>query len=198
MKEKGTMYDTAQMRNCFLCVFPADRIPARLPPNFCLIANTDPAHKSRQHWVVLCRRGKVRYFFDSYGKKPSTYSRLWKKFDNWTFSKYDLQQMTSDICGDYCIYFCKAFCRMTDANVRPARIFANFDTQGTPEGQRDNDEFVWEVVHTEFPRTLNSTRHIMDRPLPPELMEVVLLQQLDEQLLNCVQKCLARKTAPPP
>lgn len=68
----------------------------------------------------------------------------------------DLQLFTGDVCGDYCLYFCKCFTRMNRS--APELVFKHF----SDDDKRSNDELVWEVVHEEFPRILNSIKHVTE------------------------------------
>ena len=159
------MHDTDQLRTCclsdedirdtFLDVFAADKIPPTLPEEFFLIANTDASHLPGTHWIVLAKKKNNRaYFFDSYGLSPMHYNaNEWARFGEYRRSQRNLQQFTSDVCGDYCLYFCKCFSRLR--RNTPEIIFRHFDEHDT----RANDETVFEVVHSEYPRTLNSTPH---------------------------------------
>ena len=159
------MHDTDQLRTCcltdediqntFLDVYAADRIPATLPDEFCLIANTDASYLPGTHWIVLAKKKNNRpYFFDSYGLSPLHYNVVeWARFGEYNRSQRNLQQFTSDVCGDYCLYFCKCFSRLRRNS--PEIIFRYLNEQDT----RSNDETVFEVVHKEYPKILGSTRH---------------------------------------
>ena len=158
------MHDTEQLKKCcsgdediqktFLNVFAADQIPKTLPEEFCFIANTDPAHLPGTHWIAVGKKkNHVPYFFDSYGLSPTSYQAGWARFDAWSRSHKNLQQLTSDVCGDYCLYFCKCFTRLR-RNV-PELILKYF----SEDDSRSNDETVCEVIHKEYPRFLNSIKH---------------------------------------
>lgn len=49
-----------------------------------VIANTDPSGFPGTHWVLFFARDSSHpaIFFDSYGKKPSTYYKGWEQFDS--------------------------------------------------------------------------------------------------------------------
>ena len=57
----------------FLGVFPSERLPKQVrkyPAS--LIANTDPASKPEQHWIVMYFPEKTKNeFLDSYGLPPA-------------------------------------------------------------------------------------------------------------------------------
>ena len=91
----------------FLGVFPAIQVPIFFPiKDWCLIANTDPSGKGGQHWIAFGSRWGEKFYFDSSGKKPSTYQPFRSRFDKWNRDDRDLQQTTSDVCGDWCLYWC--------------------------------------------------------------------------------------------
>lgn len=89
----------------FLGVFPKDLLPSFQNIKFpaCLVSNTDPSSKPGTHWVAIYLESPtIIEFFDSYGLHPSVYG--------FTFSvvKYNhsqLQSLTSNLCGQYCIYY---------------------------------------------------------------------------------------------
>lgn len=71
-----------------------------------VIANTDPSGFPGTHWVLFFARDSSHpaIFFDSYGKKPSTYYKGWEQFDSRRRNKQELQQEHTSVCGDYCLY----------------------------------------------------------------------------------------------
>lgn len=162
------MHDTQQLMECgladdnvsplFLGVFPADHIPKFFPhKDWCLIANTDPADKKGQHWVAFGSRWGHLFFFDSYGKKPSNYQLYWSRFDSWNRSKQDVQQLVSDVCGDWCLYWCIAFSRATSENR-----LSNFMEKFSNQDKELNNRHVFRIIHSRFPRILNSTKHFIN------------------------------------
>lgn len=92
----------------FKGVFASNRLPRRIPKNVTLayIANTDPAHKPGQHWVAIFYTKTCVYYFDSYGRGPTTpnfkrmmYFRKYRK----VFGRRI--QGDGKECGYYCLYF---------------------------------------------------------------------------------------------
>lgn len=136
----------------FIGVFAADEVPRKRPQNSCFIMNTDVASLPGTHWVAVYENGAQREFFDSYGQKPSYYNpKLWKKFDCYDRNKDDLQQQTSDVCGDWCIFFLKERSDNTS--------FKAFLNKFRPGDQEYNDTQVYEIIHREFPLTLMEESH---------------------------------------
>ena len=189
------MHDTHQLIKCgladedisplFLGVFPADRIPLFFPVcDWCLIANTDPADKRGQHWTVLGFWRNENFFFDSYGHEPVSYQPYWSRFNNWSKWDKNLQQLTSDVCGDWCLYWCTGFARVPSKD-RLLRFMHKFsDDAGI------NDRHVVRVMHSRFPRILNSTKHINS-------LDVILRNRLKSimypQCLLTNQICVSRR-----
>ena len=159
------MHNTNQLMKCglsdedisllFLGVFHADQVPIFFPiKDWCLIANTDLSGKGGQHWIAFGSRWGEKFYFDSYGKKPSTYQPFWSHFDKWNRDDRDLQQTTSDICGDWCLYWCIGLARVSSKNKLP-RLMSKFSEHDCEV----NDKHVLSMIHSRFPRILNSTKH---------------------------------------
>ena len=96
----------------FRGVFAADRLPRTVPqyPSS-YIVNTDPASKPGTHWVAFYFPNKDQgEFFDSYGQTPEFYHRAFENFLNhnsyrWTYNRIALQSLTSNACGQYCLWY---------------------------------------------------------------------------------------------
>lgn len=89
----------------FLGVFPIDLIPSFNNIKFpaCLVANTDPSTKPGTHWVAIYLESPNKIeFFDSYGLHPSVYGF---SFSVVKYNQSQLQSFTSNVCGQYCIYY---------------------------------------------------------------------------------------------
>lgn len=118
-----------------------------------VIANTDPSGFPGTHWVLFFARDSSHpaIFFDSYGKKPSTYYKGWEQFDSRRRNKQELQQEHTSVCGDYCLYVA----RQTSAGYSLQSILEkNFN----PQDKDNNDELVYFLVHSRF-KFLNKTKH---------------------------------------
>lgn len=77
--------------------------------------------------------------------------------DSWTRSKQDVQQLVSDVCGDWCLYWCIAFSRATSENR-----LSNFMEKFSDQDKELNDRHVFRIIHSRFPRILNSTKHFIN------------------------------------
>ena len=102
------------IRRYFLDVYGADQVPCQVPYPRCAIANTDPIDRPGQHWVALFwsspNRGEC---FDSYAMMPTMYDPRWRCFDTFQQNPRVLQQWSTDVCGDYVLYYLYHRCRGT-------------------------------------------------------------------------------------
>ena len=93
----------------FLGVYPANMIPASdsiLQFPSCFIANIDPAFLPGTHWVAFYyETAKNLDFFDSSGHSPSYYSFAIHSNTQINFNPFVIQSLTSDVCGEYCLFF---------------------------------------------------------------------------------------------
>ena len=94
----------------FLGVFPQDHtqflvahtLEAHTFP-ICFVSNTHPSTRVGEHWVAFYYSNEnSAEFFDSYGLHPSLYEF---HFTPRTWNTHSLQQLNSNVCGHYCIYF---------------------------------------------------------------------------------------------
>lgn len=150
------MHDTETLRKAarsdpriarhFWDVYGADQVPKKEMKALggCCIVNTDPIDEPGQHWVALFYpppNGGGCEFFDSYAEKPSDYRpRLWRSWNSCpTQMPYPVQQMMSDVCGDYCLYYLHRRCK--SSSLRDiAHAFS-------PSNLLNNDFRVQERVH---------------------------------------------------
>ena len=161
------MHDTVQLKKCcegdefisrtFLDVFAADTIPQHLPVPCCFICNTDPIDLPGTHWVAVMRRENGQdLFIDSYGMRPTDYRpMLWRRFANFEHSTYDLQQVISTVCGDWCLYFLRVLNRNTELSL--AEVVRQFDVND----DAGNDAIIMNAIHGLYPRILNVEGHPM-------------------------------------
>jgi hypothetical protein len=88
-------------------VYAADKIPYKILKPAAFIVNTDYSHQPGLHWVAffIPMKGKTEYF-DSYGIEPFVDTHV--KFlanHKWTFNNIEMQSLTSNVCGHYCLMF---------------------------------------------------------------------------------------------
>ena len=99
----------------FLGAFPYNEIPQKPKSDrFSLVINTESSKESGDHWLVLLYKKPYFYFMDSYGRTlhdqtfPGQFTKTIKNYignARYKFNKNWLQQLTSNACGDYCVYF---------------------------------------------------------------------------------------------
>ena len=99
----------------FLGTFPYDEIPQKPKSDtFSLVINTESSKEPGDHWLVLLYKKPYFYFLDSYGRSlhdgtfSSEFTKAIKVYIGRTRYKSNkkwLQQLTSNACGDYCVYF---------------------------------------------------------------------------------------------
>ena len=98
----------------FLGTFPFDQVPITHRKKFSLVINTSSSHEPGDHWLALVYKDNIFYFLDSYGRNFTdlTFSEEFrlaiKKYTGKKKCKYNkklLQQLTSNTCAGYAIYF---------------------------------------------------------------------------------------------
>ena len=94
----------------FLGVFARDKIPSVSYVNSlapcAYVANTDASTMPGSHWVAFYHPApSYLYFFDSYGTSPSVYDFPVPEHYHVKHNPYLIQSLTSEACGQYCIYF---------------------------------------------------------------------------------------------
>lgn len=132
-------------KTVFTDVLPSDRLPHEIrkrPRGFVL--NVDPSNKPGSHWIAiyLTADGKGE-FWDSYGAKPGFYSQNFSQFLNkqcstFTWNKRVLQAPSSNVCGQYALFFALHRCRHI-----PMSTIANMFT----DSKQWNDTLVRDFIH---------------------------------------------------
>ena len=93
----------------FLDVFAADELPYQIPFGSLAIVNCCDRGNFGQHWIAICQETNNRLeMFDSYGLSPSAYN-LDSKLPTSNIVVYNtkqLQSIHSDVCEQYCLYYC--------------------------------------------------------------------------------------------
>lgn len=100
-------------------VFPSDKIPTIRKFPCALVLNTDKHDEKGTHWLAVYIQDKRTIeFFDSFGLPPEVYgediTRFIKRYYRIQCNKIPVQSVTSNVCGQYCIYFivkrCQGLC----------------------------------------------------------------------------------------
>lgn len=98
----------------FLGAFAYDLLPGKPINDFSVVINTSISTLPGDHWLLLLRKKEKLYFIDSYGRNlnDSTFDvgfvKVMKDYlgnEKIYYNKRWLQQLTSNTCGAYCIYF---------------------------------------------------------------------------------------------
>ena len=135
-------------------VYPSDKVPIINIFPSCLIANTDPHDLPGTHWVAMYFVSPYESeFFDSYGYPPETYDMdRYLLQDNTYYNDKPLQGLTSDTCGDYCLFYLFHRARNVNLNTIQAK-FRRHDSQW-------NDAQVATFVHM-YVRAISNVRKKM-------------------------------------
>lgn len=98
----------------FIGAFAYDQLPPNSTNDFSLVLNTDPSHLPGEHWLAIVKNQTLIYFIDSYGRHytdssfETPFIKTVEKLigqNKVVYNKMWLQQLTSNVCGDYCVYF---------------------------------------------------------------------------------------------
>jgi hypothetical protein len=102
----------------FLGVFPCDRLPYEIKTRpGCLIANTQPASQSGEHWVgIYFTADENVEYFCSFGLKPENrilhrYLQTHCKNGRMLCNKRHIQSSSSTTCGQHCVFYLHFRCR---------------------------------------------------------------------------------------
>lgn len=89
-------------------VYASDRLPRAVSTPAAIVVNTDPHTRGGTHWLAIFidEKGELD-FFDSYGRPPvklfTSFIRRNSKVAR--FTTYSIQDISSDVCGQYCLVF---------------------------------------------------------------------------------------------
>ena len=117
------------LKKFFLGSFPANITPKITSLPCCWIWNTDEQDKSGKHWVAVWLTKKNMFFFDSFAKPISFYSReYWKKLAlkrkvQFTYvQSHSVQSKITYTCGSWCLlylyYQCKNKIEKTNYKIK--------------------------------------------------------------------------------
>ena len=130
----------------FLGAHAYDAIPSRPRHNHSMVVNTSSSQEPGDHWLAIACKNNTIYFMDSYGRSMSDFTfskefrRTVKEYVGRTKVIHNnkwLQSLSSNVCGDYCVYFLEELFRSGfDAMLS---VFTDI-----PE---DNDNFIVDYVN---------------------------------------------------
>src|SRR5271167_4346147 len=87
----------------FRGIFMNDELPKKIKTNESGIVNLQDSDENGSHWICYFKKGKLKYYFDSYGLDPSNEVLNYLK-QPIISSTYQIQKMGSAMCGQYCLY----------------------------------------------------------------------------------------------
>jgi len=130
----------------FLGAHAYDAIPPRPTHDHCLVVNTSPSQEAGDHWLAIAYKDGKMYFLDSYGRSIADFSfsddfrqtiREYVGSTKVIHNNRWLQSLTSNVCGDYCIYFLEELFRSGFRGMMS--VFT--------DDLKDNDNFVVDYVN---------------------------------------------------
>ena len=95
----------------YIGTFPASIFPESGRDSYSFISNTQEHNKKGDHWVGWFIRDRTVTFMDTFGRAPDDetfpdyFSDFIDKFDNVEFSRVQIQSISSQLCGYFCIQF---------------------------------------------------------------------------------------------
>ena len=130
----------------FLGAFPYDELPEKPKSDtFSVVINSESSKEPGEHWLVLLYKKPSFYFLDSYGRSlhnqtfSSHFTKTIKSYignARYKFNRKMLQQLTSNACADYCVYFINEMSKRSFV-----KVFSVFG-----KNLAKNDEFVEKYV----------------------------------------------------
>lgn len=89
-------------------VFASNKLPKYISRSCIVVVNTDPDYLPGTHWTALyITEGRIGYFFDSFGRYPQKeiLHFLLKNTKLWFYNTKVIQDVSSSVCGKYCLLF---------------------------------------------------------------------------------------------
>ena len=90
----------------FRGVFMRDNLPNTPNRNECGILNFDDSTGDGTHWVAWFKKGRNKYYFDSFGVQPPLELREYLKSPIY-YSTEQIQKSNQVICGHLCLFMLK-------------------------------------------------------------------------------------------
>ena len=87
----------------FRGVFMSDELPEKPLSNECGIVNLKSSKFNGSHWTCWWKEGNNKYYFDSYGIRPS--NEIVKYLHSpINYSSFQIQQFSESNCGEWCLF----------------------------------------------------------------------------------------------
>ena len=98
----------------------------------CIILNLDAkGERGGTHWTALYVKDNIVKYFDSFGCKPPLIVRKSFPDHDIHYNSYQLQQLNSNNCGQYCLMFLHAM----SSNIKYEDFINHFE-------EKDNDSRI--------------------------------------------------------
>ena len=127
-------------------VYAADTLPDTPQRGKSYIVNCDESHKSGSHWVAFYKPPNNAYpdYFDSFGFPPLNeyFYTFLKDYRFFYYNNVTLQATSSNICGEYCIFY--VIQRMRGLSTLD--IISVFDANNA----HFNDDFIKKYIDNTF------------------------------------------------
>lgn len=91
-------------------VYASNQLPYKVSKPCMIVANTDPDTAPGTHWVAFfVNENGFGTYFDSFGRPPKNQHRnfIQRNCSSWTYNSTSLQDVTSSVCGQYCLVYLK-------------------------------------------------------------------------------------------
>ena len=87
----------------FRGVYMKDELPKKIKVNECGIVNLQNSDENGSHWICYYKKGKLKYYFDSYGLDLPNELKSYLKSPIYC-STFEIQKLNTKICGQLCTY----------------------------------------------------------------------------------------------
>ena len=95
----------------FLGAHAYNELPTKPNGDYSIVINTNS--EEGEHWLAIVRKNGKNYFLDSFGRSldDEMFSKEFRKTvrsyvgEKMIYSSKWLQNLTSNACGEYCVYF---------------------------------------------------------------------------------------------
>ena len=141
----NTLQINACLKRCssFRGTFPIDKMPPLDTQPYSCVLNLSPSGHAGTHWIALFSKdGKMVEYFDSYGRDIPMEIREKIGQRHTVTNGITLQQVGSNVCGQYCIYFVW--------NRDKGRSLKSIVADFSRTSQKKNDSKVKQWVHKKF------------------------------------------------
>lgn len=131
---------------CFDGIYSKDNLEEIVKKPCLIICNTDPSNKPGKHWLLFVFEGDTVDFFDSLGKKLSSYGKPFVNFvkrysHKLNMSKVRTQPLNSDFCGQYCLFYAFQKVQMKKSMSDILSMLKEMDSSDVLKSVQENFKF---------------------------------------------------------